>query len=86
VTQFVVELGHGRTTTLAELLEGWARHVDRLWEEPSESGRNPDVWGAFAEVRPDESAWWWARIPKSGPAREELMRWRRRVSCYQPMD
>jgi hypothetical protein len=127
LARVVVELPHGRAKTLAELVDGWAAHVDRLYEERNRDlVQAPMAWGAHdylaalslrsmvasalerqdadirqianAVVRPaddkfisfterdlgrvverfagqshDDSAWWWHRLPVSGPVRAELL-------------
>lgn len=123
--------GHGRVTSLAELVAGWASHVERLSAESARTGADPDdasVWtpddfvGALhlrnrvaagiaatpapllaaaeravaaadarftaltepdddglldAAVRPGDrlSGWWWHRVPRRGPIRDELVAW-----------
>jgi hypothetical protein len=41
-----VPLGHGRVKTLAELVDGWVQHVDRLHREQRATARDPYAWGA----------------------------------------
>jgi len=41
-----VQLGHGRVKTLAELVDGWAQHVDRLYGERHSATEDRPVWGA----------------------------------------
>jgi len=41
-----VQLGHGRVKTLAELVDGWVQHVDRLHGERHSATEHPHVWGA----------------------------------------
>jgi hypothetical protein len=125
LAQVTVTLPYGRTKQLSDLVNGWAKHVERLQAEEHSSLDDPLVWGAddyvgalhlrdlvvtgvdqsppeihdLALVRvasvdgafmsftePDlrriidrfsgeehsESEWWWRRLPKTGPVREEL--------------
>jgi hypothetical protein len=125
LTQVIVTLPYDRTKTLAELVNGWLKHVKRLQAEEHCSLQDPRVWGAHdyiaalhlrdmvftgvdqfpSEIRdiavsrvttadeafksftePDlrgvvdrfsgeqhvDSEWWWKRLSKSGPAREQL--------------
>jgi hypothetical protein len=126
LTQVIVTLPYDRRKTLAELVNGWLKHVKHLQAEEHSSLQDARVWGAHdyiaalhlrdmvftgvdqspSEIRdialsrvattdeifksftePDlrgvvdrfsgeqhvDSEWWWKRLPKSGPAREELL-------------
>lgn len=46
LSEVIVALPYDRTTTLAELVDGWAKHVERLRAEQDRSFDDPDVWGA----------------------------------------
>src|SRR5258707_14159054 len=41
----IVQLGHGRVKTLAELVDGWVQHVDRLHGQRHSATEDPHVWG-----------------------------------------
>ncbi len=45
-----VLLGHGRTRTAADLVVGWAAHIDRLTEETARHAGERDVWNAHDYV------------------------------------
>jgi len=127
-----VDMGHGRSRTMAELIGGWQRHVTRLDEESrmpvqrstwgahdyfaalslrdwvrdgasslssdlkrlvdfrvSDADRllrhftDPDARGLvarFGRATPGADAWWWHRIPRSGPVRDELETWLARAA------
>ena len=126
LNELMVKLPHGRSLSIADLLNGWRQHVHRLETEASQPPADTD-WGAhdliaaltlrdfisggtdeltarqrslvaeqlapvdeeykrfteydaaravrtFAERPLSDSRWWWDRVPRSGLAREEILR------------
>jgi hypothetical protein len=120
-----VTLPYGGAMTLADVVKGWARRVDRFRAEAHSSLDDPATWGGhdyigtlhwrshvaaaieqapadvrdlmlervaavdqafmsftepdpqglvsrFANEQPPDSGWWWQRLPRTGPAREEM--------------
>ena len=58
---------------VANIAQARVTSADRLFLSYAEPDTT-DILSRFERVEHDDSAWWWKRIPATGPAREELIR------------